>query len=76
MGQKLDKVCEMCDGYGMVFNKPCFCGRPMVYEFGTFASCVKDVCKKNAKRADDERIEKERAANPAKAVKAKHNPKV
>lgn len=57
--QRIEPPCDMCDGAGKVLRKPCTCGRPIVYAFGSHMSCTSKTCHDRALKAYmDERVAK------------------
>lgn len=50
--------CFMCAGRGIISDRPCFCGRPLVWYYGAFASCNALSCFEKAKAAEKARLAK------------------
>jgi hypothetical protein len=50
--------CFMCAGQGVISERVCNCGRPLVWYYGQFASCNSNECYLKAKNSEIERLKK------------------
>lgn len=50
--------CFMCAGRGIISERMCNCGRPLVWYCGAFASCNNNECYQKAKDCEKKRLEK------------------
>lgn len=64
--RRQDNHCSMCAGQGVISERPCNCGRPIIWYIGKFASCNAYDCIKKAKEAEAARIAREKS--PSKVL--------
>jgi hypothetical protein len=56
--QRQDNKCFYCAGLGVISDRMCYCGRPLVWYIGAFASCNAKGCFDKAMDAEQARIDK------------------